>query len=329
MSFIHASASIILLWIPSSVLFIFVCLFFSSCGSLVNISWIFSIFASILFLRSWVIFTIIVLHSFPKICLSPLHLAVFFLGFYLVPSFGMVTSKYIYAKGDPPRQLLPVPPLLWWAPAEPCLHSRSSNTRRWFWFSFLWGHCSFAPFLWVLVHTRFCLCAGSPSLESLFPTDLWKFCNQILLGFKISVSGNSQTLSWVCRLGSLTWGSEPSQTVGELPWHYCSPVCVSPTRQVRDLILSWLCPSYHLTVASSLSLDLGYLFLVSSSILLSMIVQQLAVILVLSQEEMSTCPCTLPFSKDQPDDRKIPSISIILWLPKLQNFIKVIYCYSS
>ena len=74
------------------------------------------------------------------------------------------------------------------------------------------------------MHTRFCLCAGSPSLESLFPTDLWKPCNQILLGFKISVSGNSQTLSWVRRLGSLTWGPEPSQTVGELHWHYCSPV---------------------------------------------------------------------------------------------------------
>ena len=37
-SFIHASASIILLWISSSVLFISVCLFLSSCRSLVNIS---------------------------------------------------------------------------------------------------------------------------------------------------------------------------------------------------------------------------------------------------------------------------------------------------
>ena len=49
-------------------------------------------------------------------------------------------------------------------------------------------------------------------------------------------------------------------------------------------------PSCHLTVASPLSLDVGCLFLMGFSILLSMAVQQLVVILVHSQEEMSTCP---------------------------------------
>ena len=62
---------------------------------------------------------------------------------------------------------------------------------------------------------------------------------------------------------------------------------------VWNLILSWLHPSYHLTATSSLSLDIEYLFLVSSSILLSMVVQQWVAILALSQE-MSTCPSTLP-----------------------------------
>ena len=38
----------------------------------------------------------------------------------------------------------------------------------------------------------------------------------------------------------------------------------------------------------------GSFFLVGSSILLSMVVQQLAVILVLLQEEVSACPSTLP-----------------------------------
>ena len=52
MSFVHASASVIQLWIPSSILFFSVCLFFSFRRSSVNISCIFSIFASILFLRS-------------------------------------------------------------------------------------------------------------------------------------------------------------------------------------------------------------------------------------------------------------------------------------
>ena len=70
-SLIHSSASVILLLIPSSVffisiivLFISVHLFFNSSRSLLNISCIFSIFASILFPRSWIIFIIIILNSF-------------------------------------------------------------------------------------------------------------------------------------------------------------------------------------------------------------------------------------------------------------------------
>ena len=51
-SFIRSSAPAILLWIPYSVLCTSVCLFFNSSKSLVNISCIFSIFASILFPRS-------------------------------------------------------------------------------------------------------------------------------------------------------------------------------------------------------------------------------------------------------------------------------------
>ena len=46
------------------VLFVCVCLFFNSSRSLLSISCIFSIFASILFPRSWIIFTIIILNSF-------------------------------------------------------------------------------------------------------------------------------------------------------------------------------------------------------------------------------------------------------------------------
>ena len=47
--------------------------------------------------------------------------------------------------------------------------------------------------------------------------------------------------------------------VGGLLWHKCSPVCESPTQQLRDLILLLLCPSYCLIAASPLSLDVGYL----------------------------------------------------------------------
>ena len=74
--------------------------------------------------------------------------------------------------------------------------------------------------------------------------------------------------------------------VGELLWYYFSPVCWSSTQQVWDLILSWLSPSYHLTAASSLSLNVGYLLLVGTSVL-SMVIQQLVAILMFSEKEMS------------------------------------------
>ena len=47
--------------------------------------------------------------------------------------------------------------------------------------------------------------------ESLFPAVLWKFCNQILLTFKVRFPGDSQSLWQIPRLGSLMWGLDPSQ----------------------------------------------------------------------------------------------------------------------
>ena len=144
-----------------------------------------------------------------------------------------------------------------------------------------------APFLWVLVCTRFCLCL--PSLESLFPPVLCK-------AFKVRFPGDSQALLSDPHAGKPDVGFRTFTTVGELLQYHCSPVSGSPTWQVWDLILLWLHTSYPLTSASSLSLDVEYPFLVGSSTLLSMVVQQLVVILVLLQEEMSTCPSTPPSS---------------------------------
>ena len=48
-------------------------------------------------------------------------------------------------------------------------------------------------------------------------------------------------------------------TAGKLLWYYCHPVYESPTGWVWNFILSWLCPSYCLTAASFLFLDMGYL----------------------------------------------------------------------
>ena len=66
-SLICTSALVIQLLIPSSVFFTCYCtvhlrLLFSSSRSLLNISCIFLILASIIFLRSWIIFTIIILN---------------------------------------------------------------------------------------------------------------------------------------------------------------------------------------------------------------------------------------------------------------------------
>ena len=43
--------------------------------------------------------------------------------------------------------------------------------------------------------------------ESVSPV-LWKFCNQILLAFKVKFSGDSQSLCWIPRLGNLLWALE-------------------------------------------------------------------------------------------------------------------------
>ena len=69
-----------------------------------------------------------------------------------------------------------------------------------------------APFLWVLVNTRFCLCP--PRLESLFSPVLCKSYNQIPLAFKVRFPGDSQALCWIPRLRSLIWSSDSSQQWG-------------------------------------------------------------------------------------------------------------------
>ena len=88
-----------------------------------------------------------------------------------------------------------------------------------------------APFLWVLVSTRFYLCLPSPGtgepggLPSLglhrvghdwsdlaaAAAVLWKSYNQIPLASKVRFLGDSQSFSRIPMLRSLTWGSEFSQ----------------------------------------------------------------------------------------------------------------------
>ena len=74
-----------------------------------------------------------------------------------------------------------------------------------------------APFSWVLVHTRFCLC----SPETVSPV-LWRFCNQIPLASKVIFPGGSQSL---CQVGKYVVGPRTFITMRELLWCNCSVVC--------------------------------------------------------------------------------------------------------
>ena len=133
--------------------------------------------------------------------------------------------------------------------------------------------CRFAaPFLWILVHTRFCL--GPPWVESLSHSVLWKSCKSIPLGFKVRYPGYLYSICWISRLGSLTWGSEPSQQcenifgiivlqfMGHPPsrygmWFYCD--YTPPTISLQLLLCPWiffffagfLCPSISGCVIAS------------------------------------------------------------------------------
>ena len=187
-----------------------------------------------------------------------------------------------------PGLLLPVPPSLQQATAGPQLHRRPSNTGRQVWFSLLWGHCSFPLGLGA---RRSCLCL--PTVESVSPNPeevLWSnpsgHQSCILWRFPVPLS-DSQAEKPDMELRIFT-------TVGELFWYYGSPVCGSPTQQVWVFILLRLCLSYHLIMASSLCLNMGYPIFLGSSVFLSMVVQQLIAILVFSQEEMRAYPPTLP-----------------------------------
>ena len=108
------------------------------------------------------------------------------------------------------------------------------------------------------MHTLLCVCP--PRVGSLLPLVLLKSCSLIPLDFKVWFSRNSSSRCQTPKLGSLMVGLRTFTPVGGLLWYKCSPVCESPTQQLWYLVLLWLHPSYHLIVASPLSLDVWYLF---------------------------------------------------------------------
>ena len=143
-----------------------------------------------------------------------------------------------------------------------------------------------SPFL---MHTVLCVCP--PRVKSLFPPVLSKSCNQITVTFEVWFSENSPSCCHTPRLGSLTWASETSlqcvdfcgiivlQFVSHPPsghgiWFYCG--CAPLLSHCGFFfVFGW-----------------GVSFFMSSSVFLLMIVQQLVVIPVLSQEGVSARPST-------------------------------------
>ena len=102
---------------------------------------------------------------------------------------------------------------------------------------------------------RTLFCVHPPRVGSLFPPVLSKSCNQIPLGFKVWFSRNSSSHCQTPRLGSLTWGSEPSlqwvgicgisvlQSVSHPPssfviWFYFD--CALPTVSYWLLLCLWM-----------------------------------------------------------------------------------------
>ena len=147
-----------------------------------------------------------------------------------------------------------------------------------------------APFLWVLAWIRFCLCP--PRAESLFSPPLWKFCNQSPLTFKPDSLGIPSPFA-----GSQGWKA----------WHEASHFHSSGRAS-----LVFLFSRLWVTQSAGMGFDFivfeplipsrwGFFFFFGCGLsffggfqcLLSMAVQQLVEILVLSQEEKSTRPSAL------------------------------------
>ena len=121
-----------------------------------------------------------------------------------------------------------------------------------------------------------------------------KTCNQILLTLKARFPGNCQSLCQIVRLRSLTWGSEPLQQYENFFGITVLSSLGHPSSKydIFDFIVIVLLPPS--CYGFFFVLDVEYLFLVGSSVLLLIVVQWLVALLVLLLEGMSSCLSTLP-----------------------------------
>ena len=109
-------------------------------------------------------------------------------------------------------------------PCQPTPPQEPSNSSRWFWFSLLWGHCSFP--LGLGAHKNLFVPSKSGVSISSSPLEVLKLnpANpqvQSSWGFPVLLSDP--------QAGKLDVGFRTITTVGELLLGYCSPVCGSPS----------------------------------------------------------------------------------------------------
>ena len=150
---------------------------------------------------------------------------------------------------------------------------------------------------WVLVHIRFCLCpprfcpqscvSSGSSMVGLMATSskrAYAIPRSIAPRAPAPASiGDTQTQFWLSLCG--------------IPGSWCAQGLFEPSEClwcVWGLILNVILPLLPSCWGFSFALQCGYLLLVGSNILLSMVVQQRVVILEFSQEKMGTHPSTPP-----------------------------------
>ena len=192
----------------------------------------------------------------------------------------MAISQRAYAKGNGPSKTAaasaPVPML---SPGDPRLHGRPSNTSRWFWFCILWGHCSFP--LGLDAYDILFVPSKTGVSVSLSPSE----------GLKSNPAGPQGQISWWFpvlwsdpQAGKPDIGFRTFTTVQEPLWYYLAGM------KFDLIVIAPLLPSHW---SFFFVFGCGVSFLVCSSVLLSMVVQQLVAILLLLQE-MSVCASTPP-----------------------------------
>ena len=125
------------------------------------------------------------------------------------------------------------------------------------------------------MHALLCVCP--PRVESLFPLDLLKSYSQNPASLQSLILWEFLLLLPDPQVGKPDVGLRTFTPVGGLLWYNCSPVCESPNAVVMGfdfIVIATLLPSH---CGFSIVFGCGVSFLVSSSVFLSMIVQQLVV----------------------------------------------------